>query len=418
MRRYSRCRTVFLFLALTGLPLNTASGELLLRPVDPREVGVSPQRLEKLDAITLEHIERKQFPGAVILVARKGGIVYRKAFGDRTVSPGRSPMEVDTIFDMASLTKIMPTAVAIMILVEEGRLALSDPVSKHLNRFSQYGKHRVTVRQLLTHYSGLRPSLSLKAKWRGYETAVARACREQLAARPGARFRYSDINYVVLGELVRLITGDHLDAFSRKRVFEPLGMQDTSFNPRERMKPRIAPTEPHGGTMLHGRVHDPTAARMGGCAGHAGVFSTADDVARYGQMILNGGVYDGRRILSPLAVLQMTTPQSPTGKPVLRGLGFDIHSRYHAPRGDLFPVGSFGHSGFTGTSLWIDPYTETLVVILTSRLHPGGRGDAVPFRKRVASVVAASIVDRVPVREIRSTLWSGPTTSEPVKRTR
>ena len=248
-------------------------------------------------------------------------------------------MEVDTIFDMASLTKIMPTAVAIMILVEEGRLALSDPVSKHLNRFSQYGKHRVTVRQLLTHYSGLRPSLSLKTNWRGYETAVARACREQLAARPGARFRYSDINYVVLGELVRAISGDHLDAFSRKRVFEPLGMKDTSFNPRERMKPRIAPTERHEGKMLHGRVHDPTAARMGGCAGHAGVFSTADDVARYGQMILNGGVYDGRRILSPLAVLQMTTPQSPAGKAVLRGLGFDIHSRYHAPRGDLFPVG-------------------------------------------------------------------------------
>ncbi|MDE2924859.1 MAG: serine hydrolase [Acidobacteriota bacterium] len=418
MRRYSHLIAVFMFLALAGAAPNPVYGELLLRPVDPREVGISPQRLEKLDAITLEHIEKKQFPGAVILVARKGGIVYRKAFGDRTVSPSRSPMEVDTIFDLASLTKIMPTAVAVMILVEEGRLALSDAVSKHLNRFSQYGKHRITVRQLLTHYSGLRPSLSLKAKWRGYEAAVARACREQLATRPGARFRYSDINYVVLGELVRVLSGDHLDAFSRKRVFEPLGMTDTFFNPRERMKSRIAPTERHEGKMLQGRVHDPTAARMGGCAGHAGAFSTADDVARFGQMILNGGVYDGRRILSPLGVLQMTTPQSPTGKPVLRGLGFDIHSRYHAPRGDLFPVGSFGHSGFTGTSLWIDPYTETLVVILTSRLHPNGRGDAVPFRKRVASIVGASIVDRVPVRAIRSTLWSGPSTSEPVKRTR
>lgn len=407
-----------MFLALTGAALTTAYGELLLRPVDPREVGISPQRLEKLDAITLEHIEKKQFPGAVILVARKGGIVYRKAFGDRTVSPSRSPMDVDTIFDMASLTKIMPTAVSIMILVEEGRLSLSDPVSKHLNRFSQYGKHRVTVRQLLTHYSGLRPSLNLTTKWSGYETAVARACRERLATRPGARFKYSDINYVVLGELVRLISGDHLDSFSRKRVFEPLGMKDTSFNPRTRMKSRIAPTERHEGKLLHGRVHDPTAARMGGCAGHAGVFSTADDLARYGQMILNGGVYDGRRILSPLGILQMTTPQSPTGKPVLRGLGFDIHSRYHAPRGDLFPVGSFGHSGFTGTSLWIDPYTETLVVILTSRLHPNGRGDTVPFRKRVASVVAASIVDRVPVPSIRSALWSGTTTSAPVSRTR
>ena len=417
MRRYSRCSAVIFFLALAGATLDNVYGELLLRPVDPREVGVSPQRLEKLDAITLEHIEKKQFPGAVILVARKGGIVYRKAFGDRTVSPSPSPMEPDTIFDMASLTKIMPTAAAIMILVEEGRIALSDPVSKHLNRFSQYGKHRVTVRQLLTHYSGLRPSLSLKTQWSGYETAIARACGERLAARPGARFKYSDINYVVLGELVRVISGDHLDAFSRKRIFEPLGMKDTSFNPGERMNSRIAPTERHQGKLLHGRVHDPTARRMGGCAGHAGLFSTADDVARYGQMILNGGVYDGRRILSPLGVLQMTTPQSPTGKAILRGLGFDIHSRYHAPRGDLFPVGSFGHSGFTGTSLWIDPYTETLVVILTSRLHPGGRGDAVPFRKRVASVVAASIVDRVPVQGIRSTLWNGPATSAPVSRT-
>ena len=418
MRRYSRCSAIFMFLALTGAALTTVYGELLLRPVDPREVGVSPQRLEKLDAITLEHIEKKQFPGAVILVARKGGIVYRKAFGDRTVSPSRSPMEVETIFDIASLTKIVPTAASIMILVEEGRLSLSEPVSKHLNRFSQYGKHRVTARQLLTHYSGLRPSLDLKTKWSGYETAVARACRERLATRPGARFRYSDINYVVLGELVRVISGDHLDAFSRKRVFEPLGMKDTSFIPGKRMNSRIAPTERHEGKLLHGRVHDPTAARMGGCAGHAGVFSTADDLARYGQMILNGGVYDGRRILSPLSVLQMTTPQSPTGKAVLRGLGFDIHSRFHAPRGDLFPVGSFGHSGFTGCSLWIDPYTETLVVIMTSRLHPRGRGDAVPFRKRVASIVGASIVDRVPIQAIRSTLWSGPATSSAVSRTR
>ena len=418
MRRYSRCSAIFMFLALTGAALTTVYGELLLRPVDPREVGVSPQRLEKLDAITLEHIEKKQFPGAVILVARKGGIVYRKAFGDRTVSPSRSPMEVETIFDIASLTKIVPTAASIMILVEQGRLSLSEPVSKHLNRFSQYGKHRVTARQLLTHYSGLRPSLDLKTKWSGYETAVARACRERLATRPGARFRYSDINYVVLGELVRLLSGDHLDVFSRKRVFEPLGMKDTSFIPGKRMNSRIAPTERHEGKLLHGRVHDPTAARMGGCAGHAGVFSTADDLARYGQMILNGGVYDGRRILSPLAVLQMTTPQSPTGKAVLRGLGFDIHSRFHAPRGDLFPVGSFGHSGFTGCSLWIDPYTETLVVIMTSRLHPNGRGDAVPFRKRVASIVGASIVDRVPIQAIRSTLWSGPATSSAVSRTR
>ncbi len=264
MRRYSRCSAIFMFLALTGAALTTVYGELLLRPVDPREVGVSPQRLEKLDAITLEHIEKKQFPGAVILVARKGGIVYRKAFGDRTVSPSRSPMEVETIFDIASLTKIVPTAASIMILVEEGRLSLSEPVSKHLNRFSQYGKHRVTARQLLTHYSGLRPSLDLKTKWSGYETAVARACRERLATRPGARFRYSDINYVVLGELVRVISGDHLDAFSRKRVFEPLGMKDTSFIPGKRMNSRIAPTERHEGKLLHGRVHDPTAARMEG----------------------------------------------------------------------------------------------------------------------------------------------------------
>ena len=418
MRRYSRCSAVFLLVALAGATPNSAYGELLLRPVDPREVGISPLRLERLDEVTLDAIGKKQFPGAVLLVARKGGVVYRKAFGHRTVRPQRSPLTEDTIFDLASLTKIVPTAVAIMILVEEGRLALSDPVSKHLSRFSQYGKHRVTVRQLLTHYSGLRPSLDLKTPWSGYEAAVTRACRERLATRPDARFRYSDINYVVLGELVRVVSGDHLDEFSRKRVFEPLGMADTWFNPPERMKSRIAPTEQRRGSFLQGTVHDPTAARMGGCAGHAGVFSTVDDLARFGQMILNGGVYDGRRILSPLAVLQMTSPQSPAGKPILRGLGFDIHSRYHAPRGGLFPVGSFGHSGFTGTSIWIDPYSETLVVILTSRLHPTGRGNAVAFRKRVASVVGASIIERVPIPSIRSTLWKGPTTSAPVSRTR
>ncbi len=359
----------------------------------PSEVGISPQRLARLDGVIERAIEKGEAPGAVALVARRGRIVYEKAFGDRARTPAGEPMTLDTVFDMASLTKVMATATSVMVLVERGEIALSDRVTRYIPEFGAHDKGRLTLLELLTHYSGLRPDVDLDTDWSGYDTAIALACDEKLAAEPGSRFVYSDINYFVLSEVVRRVGGARIDEFSAREIFGPLGMNDTTFNPPPEWRGRIAPSEVRDGRMLRGEVHDPTTHRMGGVAGHAGLFSTARDTAVFAQFVLNGGEYGGTRVLSPLAIRRMTSNQAPPGMTEWRGLGFDIRSRFSTNRGDLFPVGSFGHTGFTGTSLWIDPLTETFVVLMSSRLHPDGKGNVVGLRKRVASVVAAALLD-------------------------
>lgn len=383
--------TPFLFLTLVQAQVLTSGS--------PQEVGMSGKRLSRIDGIVHSAIERNEVPGAVVLVMRRGKIVYRKAFGDRAQVPVREPMTEDTIFDVASLTKVMATATSVMILVEDGRVSLSDPASNYLPRFAKHNKGSITLLQLLTHYSGLRPDLDLNDPWQGYETAMERVYREQLLVLPGEKFIYSDINYLILAEIVRQVTEEPLHVFSSRRIFKPLGMSETGFMPSSELHGRIAPTEFREGRMLRGEVHDPTASRMGGVAGHAGLFSTPDDTALYAQMILNRGRYRGVRILSPLSVLKMSTPQSPDGEQDWRGIGFDIRTPLSANRGDLFPIGSFGHTGFTGTSLWIDPYNEVVVLIFTSRLHPDGQGNVTSLRKRVASVVAASLIETPSLRK-------------------
>ena len=386
-------RLLILLVVIGGLqaqPLSLAS---------PEEVGMSSARLARLDEVIQRAIEEEETPGAVVLVARKEKVVYRKAFGYKSLIPRKEPVSIDTIFDVASLTKILATATSVMILVEEGKVSLTDPVSVHLPDFAQNGKGAVTVLQLLTHYSGLRPDLDLDEPWEGYETGIERALKEQLVSSPGEEFIYSDINYVVLAEMVRQVSGQPLHEFSAERIFGPLGMGHTYFLPPVELRSRIAPTESRDGKMLQGAVHDPTTFRMGGYAGHAGLFSTVEDTAIYAQMILNRGEFEGVRVLSPLAVLKMTTSQSPEGADHWRGIGFDIRSPFSGPRGDLFPVGSFGHTGFTGTSLWIDPYSQAFVILFTNRVHPEGGGSVTSLRKKVASVVAASIVDAAIVRE-------------------
>ncbi len=363
----------------------------------PEQEGFSTERLSRLDGVIQRAIREGAAPGAVVLVGRHGRVVYEKAFGERARVPESEEMTLDTLFDMASLTKVMATATSTLVLVEQGELSLSDPVVRYLPEFEAHGKEVLTLMQLLTHYSGLRPDLDLDTDWTGYETAIHMACDEKLVAEPGSQFIYSDINYLVLSEIVHRVSGVTIDRFSEREVFRPLGMHDTRFNPPAEWVPRIAPTEPREGRMLRGEVHDPTASRMGGIAGHAGLFSTARDTARFAQFILNGGSYGEARVLSPLGVRQMTSNQAPPALGEWRGLGFDMRSRFSSNRGDLFPVGSFGHTGFTGTSLWIDPVTETFVVSMTSRLHPGGEGNVVPLRKRLASVVAGAILD-APVR--------------------
>jgi uncharacterized protein YbbC (DUF1343 family)/CubicO group peptidase (beta-lactamase class C family) len=389
---------------------------------------MSAERLAFIDAAVNEAIEKKETPGAVVLVARRGGVVWRRAYGSRALVPQREAMTADTIFDLASLTKIVATTTSVMILVERGKVRLGDPVSAYIPELKGEGREKITIEQLLTHRSGFAPDFDLGEQWSGYDEMLKHLYREPLRSAPGARFVYSDINFITLGEVVRRVSGLPLDEFARRNIYEPLGMRDTGFrrigaaaNNQTRNDAatiaRIAPTEnvrgvksylggageqgSGGDRILRGEVHDPTANRMGGVAGHAGLFSTADDLAVFCQMILNGGEYGGVRILSPLTVAEMTRPRQVTEDGGARGLGWDISTSFSSNRGDLFPVGSFGHTGFTGTSIWIDPASETFVVFLSNRVHPDGKGDVGPLRARVANIVAAAVTDDAVVARAR-----------------
>jgi uncharacterized protein YbbC (DUF1343 family)/CubicO group peptidase (beta-lactamase class C family) len=340
-----------------------------------------------LDAIVRAAIHDEQIPGAVLLVWHNGQVVYRKAFGNRAVEPRREAMTVDTIFDIASLTKVVATNTAVMQLVQKGEVRLNDPVAKYIPEFAANGKQDITVRNLLTHFSGLRPDIDLTPAWEGRDAALRLSFAETPAYPPGSRFVYSDTNFIALGALVERVSGTTLDAYCAKKIFTPLRMTHTRFLPPAAWRRRIAPTEfDEQAKMLRGVVHDPRARRMGGVAGHAGVFSTADDLARFAQALLNGSP-----VLSREMVEKMTTPQQPPTATVLRGFGWDIDSPFSSNRGDLLPVGSFGHTGFTGTSMWIDPTTRTFVILLANSVHPGGKGSAVALRTKVATAVAAAL---------------------------
>ncbi len=345
-------------------------------------------RLGTVDSIIQQAIADGNIPGAVLVVGHNGALIYRKAYGSRALEPKREPMTLDTVFDLASLTKVIATTTAVMQLVERGKVRMNDPVAKYLPEFAQNGKEDITVRQLLTHYSGLEPDLDLKAPWDGKETAYRMAFAETPAQTPGSGFTYSDINFIVLGALVERVSGETLDTYTAKHIFAPLKMVQTRFVPPPLWRAKIAPTQyDESEHMLRGVVHDPTARRMGGVAGHAGLFSTADDLAKFAQALLNGG----GGILSAVAVEKMTSPEQPPAAPVLRGFGWDIDSPFSSNRGDLLPVGSFGHTGFTGTSVWIDPTTQTYIILLTNAVHPRGKGNAIALRSKVATEVAAAL---------------------------
>jgi uncharacterized protein YbbC (DUF1343 family)/CubicO group peptidase (beta-lactamase class C family) len=345
-------------------------------------------RFQAVDAVMKAAVDEKIPPGAVVVIGHNGKIVYRKSFGFRSLEPVREPMTLDTIFDMASLTKCLATATSLTRMLELGQIRLNDSVSKYLPDFAQNGKRDITIRQLVTHYSGLAPDLDLKQPWQGYDTAIKMAMAEPLQDPPGSRFVYSDINYIVLGELVHKVTGLPLNQYASVHIYQPLKMTHSTFIPPPAWDKRIAATEyDERGVMLKGVVHDPTARRMGGVAGHAGLFSTADDVAKFAQAMLDGG----KPILSALSVEKMSTPQQPPNSPSLRGIGWDIDSPFASNRGELFPVGSYGHTGFTGTSLWIDPVTDTYLIILTNAVHPRVGNSVVALRAKVATAVAAAL---------------------------
>jgi len=345
-----------------------------------------------IDRVIDEAIGQRSLPGAVVVIGHDGKIVYEKAYGRRAIVPTPEAMTADTIFDLASLTKVVATTTALMQLFEQGKFRLNDKVTDYIPEF-QGGKSAITLRNLFTHFSGLKPDVPLVQPWSGYQTGIKLACSNPPDGPPGARFVYSDINFILLGELVHRLSGQTLSGYARDHIFLPLGMTDTMFQPPPALAPRIAPTErvTSESPPLRGVVHDPTARNMGGVAGHAGVFSTAQDLARFAQMMLNGGELDGVRIVSAATIQKFTEPQTPPDQPILRGFGWDIDSPYSGNRGELFPIGSFGHTGFTGTSLWIDPQTQTYVILLANSVHPTGHPSLTALRGKVATIAAAAL---------------------------
>jgi SSS family transporter len=342
----------------------------------------------QIDRLVEAGIAHKKFPGAVVIAGHNGQIIFHKAYGNKSLNPAE-PMTEDTVFDLASLTKVLATAPAVMQLYEQGKFRLNDPVAEYLPEFAANGKQDITIRQLLTHYSGLPPDVSLEDPWEGKAEGLRRAFNSVPVTAPGVQFRYSDINFIVLGALVEKLSGMPLEQYQLKYLAEPLGAEHMRFLPPESWHSAIAPTQYDNGVMLRGLVHDPTSRRMGGVAGHAGLFATAGDVALYAQNLLDR--LAGRTSNFPLQQVtleKMTAPAQPATGTALRGLGWDIESPFSSNRGELFPVGSFGHTGFTGTSIWMDPTSDTYVVFLSNAVYPNGPTGINAIRGGVATAIA------------------------------
>lgn len=348
--------------------------------------------LGRMEQAVNASIAKGEIPGGVLWIERQG-VAFESAYGYRSLVPAREKMTRDTIFDIASLTKVVATTPAVMKLVEQQKIRLTDTVQTYIPEFKGNGKEDITIKQLLTHTSGLRPDVSTRPEWSGYDTGIKMASGERVYQKPDTDFRYSDINFFMLSEVVRRVSGQPFEDFVVREIYRPLEMNDTGYLPRASRVERIAPTEPVDGVMLRGTVHDPTARYMGGVAGHAGLFSTIDDLARYCRMLLNQGELDGRRVLKAETVRQMTSVQTTSALPERRGLGWDIDSGYSRPRGMHFPIGSFGHTGFTGTSLWIDPFSQTFWIFLSNRLHPDGSGNVLPLQAKLADLAALAVKD-------------------------
>jgi uncharacterized protein YbbC (DUF1343 family)/CubicO group peptidase (beta-lactamase class C family) len=349
-----------------------------------------PAKLDQMDAEITQAISEGKLPGGVVWLEREGR-TYHKSYGNRALVPQPKPMTEDTIFDVASLTKVAATTPALMLLLERGKLKLDEPVQSYIPEFKGDGKERITIRHLLTHTSGLKAGLSRTPDWTGYKRGIELACAERPINAPGAAFLYSDINFILLGEVVRRVSGKELEEFVQSEIYQPLDMVDTSFLPSRSKISRVAPTQKVDGEILCGKVHDPSARRMGGVAGHAGLFTTASDLACFVRMLLNGGSFEGVRLFKAETIKLMTSVQSPEGVSSRRGLGWDIDSGYSRPRGEVFPLGSYGHTGFTGASLWIDPFSQTFLIFLSNRIHPDGTGNISALQSKLGTLAAESI---------------------------
>jgi CubicO group peptidase (beta-lactamase class C family) len=360
--------------------------------------AIDPSAFAEADKAINVAIENNLCPGAVLCAGRKAGIVYLKAYGNLAVEPAKVPMTEDTVFDLASLTKSIATATCVMILLDRGKIAVTDRVAKYLPDFGANGKQDVTIEQLLLHRGGLVADNPI-SDYEGVSPAEAmkRTLQSTLKYEPGTKFVYSDVSFITLGELVRVVSGKPVNEFALENIYKPLKMNDTMYLPTDALKARSAPTEQRNGHWMIGEVHDPRAYALGKVAGHAGLFGTASDISRFCRMLLGKGELEGVRILKESTVAEMTKPRALPDGTGVRGYGLDIDTGYSSPRGDRFTKGkSFGHTGFTGTSYWIDPDNDAFVILLTNSVHPNGKGKVIKLRREVGTAVADALLGPKP----------------------
>ncbi|MEX0773469.1 MAG: serine hydrolase [Balneolales bacterium] len=370
--------------------------------VSPLEVGMDSGHLSRVDDLVEQAIQDEDTPGAVLIVVRDGKIAYRKAYGNKQIYPEEKVMEANTVFDMASITKPVATATSLMILLDRGLITLNDPISRFIPGFMAWGDEEMhqdaRIVHLLTHSAGLPSYAPVSMLTRRFGNPSPDSLHNYFStvsrnSEPGTHFSYSCPSFITLQRIIEAVTGQSLDTFTQNNIFLPLGMYNTTFKPGENMVASIAPTQVTEDGILIGDVHDPLANRiMNGISGNAGLFSSADDMAIFATMMLNEGVYNGKRILSPAAVKKMIgMPEK--FKEFGRGLGWDLNSSFSSNQGDLFGKNTYGHTGYTGTSITLDPDTNTAVILLTNRVHPHDTGSVVRLRSLIANVVAASIID-------------------------
>lgn len=375
----------------------TALAPTPARPAEPSPnlaPALAPAALDipQIDALVARALDERRMPGAVVIIGRKSGVSFRRAYGQRALLPAPAPMSESTIFDLASLTKPIVTGSLIQWLIEARRLSLGDPIAKHLPAFAAHGKDAITVRQLLEHIGGL-PIVNPLSEYReGPERALEHVMELKLENAPGRAYLYGDLSYIVLGALIERVSGEHLDALAKRVLFEPLGMRDTGYLPAPSERARIAPTEVADERpipLIHGEVHDPRAWLLGGVAGNAGIFSTADDIARFARMLLGEGELEGVRVLSRASVQELTRPAHVPG--AVRTPGWDVASAYSKARGRYLSPRAFGHGGYTGTSLWVDPELDLFIAFLSNRVHPKPEKSVIGLQGEIADAAVMAV---------------------------
>ena len=389
-------KSIRVIISLAGLLIYVLAGCQPVHPVQKEEVQPVQEKIVRpdlsgIDKVVTEEIEKGNFPGAVVLVGKQDDILYWKEFGNEVIEPYEEAIGRNTVFDLASLTKPIATATSIMVLKDRKAIGLDDYVGKYLPDFACNGKQQVQIKHLLTHTSGL-PAYTNAAKLEEQfgspcpEKVIEKICGFKAASKPGEKFRYSCLGYITLAKIVEKITGETIDEFSRENIFTPLGMKNTTYNPPASRFKDIAATQIVEEKLLRGTVHDPLAQLMAGVSGNAGLFSNAHDLSIYCRMLLNDGIWDGKRILSSEAVSMLTAAQMHG-----RAFGFDVNSSYSWVKGSYTSEKAFCHTGYTGTSIVCDPASKAFVIILTNRAHPNDKGAVKPVRTKVADIVFSSL---------------------------